>query len=605
MKKLALLQWVFFSAFLFAQKHPSPISNAPHSPSFLVPMNSVSQNDFVKESELEIILKQKANLPEEVEMTLTKTLQSAAFSHYRYDLYRDGHRIFGAVLHAAVSKEGKLKLLQFPELPSAVATGDFPETEEAQQIQQTVGADEIVATETVWFVQDGFFHRGLLTELSDAEIVHRQVLFADGEILMNKDLHRYFHGPNDTTVSVLIFDPDPLTTAQKPYGAPYADFDDQSVPELEAERKMRNTIFTNDNGTLRPENDFVKITEFSQPNIPPISSSSSHQFHFTRDHSGFEDVNALFHITHQRQHLVDLGYPDLPDYQIQVDVHAIGGADQSFFAFNHNPPRLYFGEGGVDDAEDADVIIHEFTHAVIWEAAPDATTDTERGCIEEALGDYFAISYSRTVNQYDADQVFNWDSGGGKLWPGRQAKSNKCYPNLSFASGNIYAHTDAVVQPLSEIYNMLGRNTADQLVLEAIYNLTPSTTIPQLADFMVMADSALFSGANAQVIYNAFANICVYPQISIAENDLVFNDLKIFNTNGFARGESLTLLSEDENISGYQILDVAGQTVWEVKDLRAKRLEILGDGLRAGIYILYVETEKGAPASFKILKGGL
>ncbi|MEZ4916786.1 MAG: hypothetical protein R2836_07345 [Chitinophagales bacterium] len=55
--------------------------------------------------------------------------------------------------------------------------------------------------------------------------------------------------------------------------------------------------------------------------------------------------------------------------QISVDTHGNNGADNSFFS-PATPLRLIFGEGGVDDAEDADVIIHEYGHAISHFAAP-------------------------------------------------------------------------------------------------------------------------------------------------------------------------------------------------------------------------------------------
>ena len=59
-------------------------------------------------------------------------------------------------------------------------------------------------------------------------------------------------------------------------------------------------------------------------------------------------------------------------------------ADNSYFA---NPSSLYLGTGGVDDAEDADVIVHEYTHFLSWNAnqSNGSNATLERQAIDEGL----------------------------------------------------------------------------------------------------------------------------------------------------------------------------------------------------------------------------
>ena len=72
--------------------------------------------------------------------------------------------------------------------------------------------------------------------------------------------------------------------------------------------------------------------------------------------------------------------------------------DQSVFIGNSGNSYLLFGEGGVDDAEDADVIIHEYAHAISYAASPETNSGTERRGLDEGLGDYFAAIYSYQYN---------------------------------------------------------------------------------------------------------------------------------------------------------------------------------------------------------------
>ena len=66
----------------------------------------------------------------------------------------------------------------------------------------------------------------------------------------------------------------------------------------------------------------------------------------------------------------------------------MGGADNSYFSPTTKPQRIYFGEGGVDDAEDADVCVHEYAHFISYNAANGSNVGAERNSLDEGFGDY-------------------------------------------------------------------------------------------------------------------------------------------------------------------------------------------------------------------------
>ena len=114
------------------------------------------------------------------------------------------------------------------------------------------------------------------------------------------------------------------------------------------------------------------------------------------------------------------------NYQIAVDVYALNGNDNSEFISSTNPPRLNFGQGGVDDAEDADVLIHEYAHAVSHSAAPGSLIGYERLAIDEGFGDYWAAVYSKMLNEYNYKELYNWD-GHNEFWEGRSIDHERKY----------------------------------------------------------------------------------------------------------------------------------------------------------------------------------
>ncbi len=603
MKITTLLLLIFSSLLTFGQKDSPVQLEANEALLFTNNTLHISQG-HVPEGELKQLISSEAGYTKEVSLETSYTRSSKTLSHQHFDIYLSSVRVYGAAVHLATDYSGKIRLLEAPHLPTSISNSSFPSPDVAEAVRQQIGAETILNAEQVWLnAGQEELGKGLVIELAGPETLHREVVYANGKIIHQADLHRYHShasaGPNDTTVSVRVFDPDPLTTAQVNYGGQYIDNNDQNVGVLNVQRQQRNTTFSYSNGLFTTENDFVKITEFSAPATSPVVSASG-QFNYTRDKDEFEDVNVMYHITHHCNHLADLGYGHLPGYQIQVDAHALAGADQSFFSTSVFPYRLYFGEGGVDDAEDADVILHEFSHAVIYEAAPSSTNSTERSCIEEAICDYFAVSYSRTVNGFNRDLVFNWD-GHNDFWPGRKAKSEKDYQETSF-SGNFYLHTDLMASPLLEIYDNIGRDLTDQLVLESIFSLKPNTTMPEVAGYMLLSDSLLNGGMNTNVITAAFMARGIIPKIiSLGENATSPTRIEISNTYGFASGGALSITSE-EKLAYWKLYDLQGRLIMEATNLQHTSATVSSESLPSGFYLLYAGTVNGNEVTTKLTK---
>lgn len=116
-------------------------------------------------------------------------------------------------------------------------------------------------------------------------------------------------------------------------------------------------------------------------------------FSYDRSQDQFEQVMAYFWITEAQRYLQSLGFgSDLPgvmDERIAVKINQYGG-DNSYQT--DKPFRLRFGKGGVDDAEDAEVVVHEYGHAVHADQVPGFGTSPDAGAIGEGFGDYLAVT---------------------------------------------------------------------------------------------------------------------------------------------------------------------------------------------------------------------
>ncbi|GIV35193.1 MAG: hypothetical protein KatS3mg031_2728 [Chitinophagales bacterium] len=324
------------------------------------------------------------------------------------------------------------------------------------------------------------------------------------QVYMKRDLNVYF-SDSLVTAQAMVFIPDPLTSAQRFYGPPYIDAEDADVPELNAERKPVSVLVTYDGTAYRLENPWVLIYNLSPPDSAPVVSQSPY-FDFTRSRSGFEDANAFYHLAEFNRYVHSLGFDSLANFQVIADPHA-GTQDNSAFTPGAFGPQLTFGTGGVDDAEDADVIIHEYAHALSHRAAPFTNNGHERKSVDEGIGDYFATSYSRNISAFRWADMFTWDGHNESEpwgWPGRTALTHRVYalPD-TMLNYSIHDNGQILNHALMLIWEQIGKEKTDKLVLQMLYSLASNMRMGDAALLLFDADSALFQGANYCVIFHA------------------------------------------------------------------------------------------------------
>lgn len=127
--------------------------------------------------------------------------------------------------------------------------------------------------------------------------------------------------------------------------------------------------------------------------------STSGSYVHDRADDRFEQVMAYFWITRAQDYLQGLGFgsslPGVMDEQIAVKINQLGG-DNSYQT--DKPFRLRFGKGGVDDAEDAEVVVHEYGHAIQADQVPGFGTSFDARVIGEGFSDYLAVSVGLAVS---------------------------------------------------------------------------------------------------------------------------------------------------------------------------------------------------------------
>src|SRR3954453_9080621 len=137
----------------------------------------------------------------------------------------------------------------------------------------------------------------------------------------------------------------------------------------------------------------------SRPTGNPAFSPTN-TFRYTRHADEFEQVMAYYWITEAQTYIHSLGCGgtrraiDNQPQQVRINQY---GVDNSF-ATDHPKNELRFGKGGVDDAEDAEVILHEYGHAIHF-AQNFSFASEEAGAISEGFGDYWAVTLADVVSK--------------------------------------------------------------------------------------------------------------------------------------------------------------------------------------------------------------
>lgn len=357
----------------------------------------------------------------------------------------------------------------------------------------------------------------------------------NGEILLSLNLncnHR-----SNAIASALVHLPDPVTRAQSIYAPPYVDANNTTNASLDAQRILVQLEVTDINGVYVLENDYVAIKDFDAPFFPPPQSNFP-EFIFNRSQPEFEQANAFYHITEYQKYVQSLAFSNLPGYQIQLDAHALNGDDNSLFSTATFPPRLFFGTGGIADAEDADVVVHEYGHA-LSDAANGNNFGNERRALDEGIGDYFATSYSKSIDTFRWADMFTWD-GHNEFWDGRNAATTKKYPED--LTNNIHANGEIWSSAIMDVWDNLGRETTDKLMLQTLYSLSGNMTFKDAANEFLRSDTLLFNGTNFCEIY--------YPLLKKGLVDsLTTNVCELYDANLFVNAGNDTVICFGDSIT--------------------------------------------------------
>jgi hypothetical protein len=311
-------------------------------------------------------------------------------------------------------------------------------------------------------------------------------------------------GPGASTGAARVFFPNPVASLQD------ESLTDQKDADYAALQPAYHIVtLTNLDGSGFLRGDWATVV--SETGNPAYSPDNT--FLYNRHQDEFEQVMAYYWITEAQKYIQSLGFGST--YRpVNMKTQAVRinqwGLDNSF-ATDHPKDELRFGKGGVDDAEDAEVILHEYGHAIHFAQNFSFATE-EAGAISEGFGDYWAVTVTNVIAPTpDAPCVADWDSVSyTRTVPHclRRVDTALHYPQD--LNGEVHHDGQIWSRALWDIRNALGNVKADTIILQAQFDFDGSS-MKTLATSTVNTAQQLYGNAAANKVRAAFQDRGILP----------------------------------------------------------------------------------------------
>jgi hypothetical protein len=284
-----------------------------------------------------------------------------------------------------------------------------------------------------------------------------------------------------STARAQVFFPNPVASLGIESLTDQKDADFFSADPLLATAYHRVTL-TNLDGTGRLSGDYAKVLS----NTGKAATNTGSGFVYTRDQDQFEQTMAYYWVTEAQRYIQSLGFGStlraVNKRQQLLRIDQFGG-DNSFFREGTGKLTITLGKGGVDDAEDGEVIMHEYGHSVQDNQVPGFGSSEEAGAIGEGFGDYLAVTVSSVVAPTaDEPCVADWDSTSYTTTVPhclRRVDGTKHYPEDLV--GEVHADGEIWSRALWDIHNALGPALADKIIIGAQFDFAADTSMTAAA----------------------------------------------------------------------------------------------------------------------------
>ncbi len=453
-----------------------------------------------------------------IELRLKRVQHSLTGEHVRLHQYYKGVEVYSAEMSVHTNRFGQIRVVHsnyFPQISVNTAPSISPGeainaavTDANARILRKPPRADLVIFPNREALKIGDYANAY--RLAYRAIIHSWKPLAGWEYIIDANTGQRLHRRNLIKFADgrgRVFNPNPVVALKD---RTLTDQDDSA--EAIQEEAYTDVILPELDGTGFLDGTYVstKLTKY-RAKEPTLT------FNYTRDDDRFEEVMVYYHIDAVARYLKKLGFNLVDDWPIPVNAH-FDDEDNSFY----DGESLNFGDGGVDDAEDAEVIIHEYGHAILDQQVKNIYRD-EGGAIHEGFSDFLAAGFYSAVSEGFGDTtVFDW--AGTFDESTRPLDSDKHYPDD--IKGEVHADGEIWSAALWEIFEAIGRDESLRLVIESHFLLSPDTEFVDGASAILVTEQDLNGGENFDLVLGIMENrgFLTPPQLvadSLEDNDTV------------------------------------------------------------------------------------
>jgi Zn-dependent metalloprotease len=216
------------------------------------------------------------------------------------------------------------------------------------------------------------------------------------------------------------------------------------------------------------------------------AAGTGNSFLFLRNTSAFSETMAYFHIDFAERYIQSLGFTNVNNRQ---QVFSVDRSKVDNSSYSPSTRNITYGTGGVDDAEDGEVIIHEYGHSVQDNQVPGFGAAEEGGAMGEGFGDYLAATVNAALTgEFQIVCIAEWDAtsyAAGVPHCLRRLDSTKHYPGDK--DGEVHDDGEMWSASLFQIRAAFGAARADRLILQAHFLLSTRASFSDGSNALVTA----------------------------------------------------------------------------------------------------------------------